>query len=120
MANTRGFASIGELHRHFQEHGGEFGIKDAVEYEKTADALWFDPKPAHVEECRRNKGDLIRFDTQAQSYGVLDRNGAMRTFFKPVPCSSLPMPQRKAMMKRGRCHREPTNLLYFERECKRW
>jgi pyocin large subunit-like protein len=120
VANTKGFVNTRQLHLHYAEHGGEFGAADASQYEALADSLWNEPRPSHIEECQRNQGDIVRFDKMTQAYGVIDKNRRLRTFFKPIPCSSIATTQRAAMRQRGRCHGEVSNLLYFERECKRW
>ncbi len=55
-------------------------------------------------QCRRKKGDVLRYDTTTTEFGVLSVTGVIRTYFKPVPCVSLP-PGAKL-----NCHRQPTNL----------
>jgi hypothetical protein len=84
-----------------------------------ADAFWGDPKPPHVLEHRRKRGDLIRFDTNTEAMSVVDGKSVIRTFFRPVPCVSLPVAQRAATKLLGRCHDHATNLLYFQAECLR-
>ena len=78
------------------------------------------PGPPHIRECVRRRGDRVRFDTQTQAFGVIDRNGVIRTFYKPIPCTSLPAPIRSVMRSSGRCHDKATDLIYFQSECDRW
>lgn len=85
-----------------------------------ADTFLGGPKPPHVHECTRKKGDILRFDPSTQACGVLGKDRVIRTYFKPVPCVSIPWPQRAAAMATGRCHGEADNLKYFQRECLRW
>lgn len=85
-----------------------------------ADAFFVSPKPENVHECVRTRGDVLRFDPATQAYGVMDKNRVIRTYFKPIPCSEVPVGRRSAMRQAGRCHRFATNLDYFRSECKRW
>lgn len=91
-----------------------------TEYEKLADQFLGTAKPPHVMECKRKRGDILRFDPNNGSYGVLDKNGVIRTYCKPVPCSSVPAAQRQAVKQAGRCHSKVSNLVYFQSECTRW
>jgi hypothetical protein len=120
VANTGGFRSTLELIQHFADHAAEFAATTAVDYEAMADAFWADPKPAHVLEHRRRRGDLVRFDTITETMSVVDSKSMIRTFFKPVPCSSLPIAQRAAIKLLGRCHDKADNLLYFHSVCSIW
>jgi pyocin large subunit-like protein len=120
VPNTSGFLNARQLNLHYVLHGAEFGATNANEYEQMADGFWAVPKPAHVHECVRKSGDVVRFDAHTQAYGVVNAKGAIRTFFKPVPCVSLPAPQRAAAKLSGRCHGHASNLIYFQVECKRW
>lgn len=85
-----------------------------------ADAFWSNPKPSHIQQCKRKRGDVVRFDPATQAYGVVDGSNVIRTFFKPIPCASVPELQRSAMSKAGRCHAEKDNLIYFQVRCKQW
>lgn len=91
-----------------------------MEYQTLADAFWSDPKPAHVHECRRRRGDIIRFDPTSQTFSAVDNKSVIRTFFKPIPCGSITIAQRAAMRNAGRCHDYADNLLYFQARCKQW
>ena len=117
---TKGFVNSRQLNRHFSEHGGDFGALNSDEYERLADASLGNEIRSGTHECVRKGGDIIRFDSQTQSYGVLDRSQRIRTYYKPVPCASLPASVRSAMRQAGRCHRYANNYLYFQAECKRW
>ena len=112
MPNTRGFRPI-ELLQHFADHGSEFAATGPAEYERMADDFWANPRPPHVQECRRARGDMVRFDPMTDAYGVIDSANVIRTFFKPVPCASVALAQRATMKRAGQCHAEVTNLVYF-------
>ena len=86
-------------------------------YEKIADDMWINPKPGHLEECVRPQGHVVRFDPNTDAYCVLGSDRTLRTLFKPIPCVSVPLPQRPAQQKAGRCHQYPTNVAYFKARC---
>lgn len=119
MANTRGFVSPLELIQHYADHGADFGATSPADYERMADDFWASPKLAHVYECTRVHGDVLRFDSITEAYCVRSSTMVIRTFFIPIPCSSLPPALRAAMKMSGDCHSEATNLAYFQRECKK-
>jgi hypothetical protein len=114
---TLGFINPRQLQRHFVKHGVEFGAATAADYEALADQFLGAPKAISVRECIRKSGDTCRFCTVTDAYAVLDRGRMIRTFYKPVPCISLPAPQRPAMKLAGRCHPHSSNLLYFQSRC---
>ena len=63
---TKGFNSPAQLLDHFQSHGGDFGAKDAEDYQRMADEFLGGVIASHVLECTRSgvrKGDVVRFDT---------------------------------------------------------
>ena len=120
VANTSGFFNTRQLNLHHAEHGAQLGASSAAEYQAMADNFLGGAKPAHVHECRRRQGDILWYDPSTEAYGVLDRNGVIRTYFKPIPCALVPAAQRSVVRRAGRCHGEATNLLYFQRECQRW
>src|SRR5258708_26721088 len=115
---TRGFESIAQLRRHFSEHGYDFGSGSADEYEQMADLFLGANKPEGVHECVRNSGARLRYDPASEAFGVVDGQGIIGTYFKPVPCSSLPGAIRDATRQAGRCDCHATNLVYFKAEFK--
>ena len=112
--------NVRQLRLHYAEHGTDLGAISASQYEQLADEFLGGAKRQDVEECKRSRGDVIRFDLSTNEYGVLDGNRVIRTYFKPVPCGSLPDAKRMAMRQAGRCHGQMTNLDYFREECKKW
>jgi len=117
---TKGFVNNRQLHRHFTEHGTDFSASNAQEYEQFADDFLGGFKPPGCLECSRNKGDIVRYDPATQAYGIIDRQSVIRSFYKPVPCSSLPAPVRAATRQSGRCHGHANNTAYFHWSCRRW
>jgi hypothetical protein len=116
---TNGFESLAQLNHHFQEHGSDFGASNSNDYEQMADDFLGSAKPETVHECVRASGARLRYDPGTDAFGILDRNSVIRTYFKPVPCSSLPGSVRETARVSGRCHRYANNLVYFKAECSR-
>ena len=101
---------------HFYDHGADFSASDEYTYEAMANRFLTDSKPIHVLECLRGGGDLIRFDPRSNAFGVLARNGIIRTYYKPVRCQDLPTVLRNIK----RCHNHATNEQYFRATCNTW
>jgi pyocin large subunit-like protein len=101
----------GELARHYAKHGGLFPGKSVDDYENAAARFLESPHGPTTLECRRRKGDLVRFDLATDEFGVLSANGQIRTYFKPVPCASLPVGFK------ANCHGFSDNITYFRKEC---
>lgn len=117
---TMGFANVRSLNRHFQSHGSDFGTTRSDDYERLADSFMGNPLPSGVQEYRRNGGDILRYDPTTESFGVKDANDFIRTFYKPVPCSSLPASIRSAFRMAGKCHPHPDNQSYVIAEASKW
>lgn len=114
---TKGFESVSQLREHFTEHGDDLGASNAEAYERLADEFLGGEKPSDVSECTRTCGHIIRYDPNTDIFGILDRDGIIRTCFKPIPCSTVPFAQRASTKQAGRCHKYPNNLVYFRMEC---
>ncbi len=82
--------------RHFKDHGGDFGAKNAIDYVRQAHRFLLYP-PAGTLTRTRTNGDIVRYNPLTNTFGVLAANGFPRTFFKPDPA----------------VHGFPTNLDYF-------
>jgi RHS repeat-associated protein len=79
------FGSGAKLLDHFQRHGGDFGAKDAADYQDKA-AAFLTGKPADgVQESTRENGDVVRFNPKTQEFGVISSDGTIRTYYKPDP-----------------------------------
>lgn len=100
-----------ELAIHHAKHRAQFPGLSAIQYQNLADSFLGRPASSELLECKRNKGDVLRYDTVTEEFAVLSSTGIIRTYFKPVPCASL-------QVKRN-CHGEPTNMDYFRVECGR-
>jgi hypothetical protein len=114
------FVNARQLGMHFGKHGSEFGATSPQEYEQLADMFLVGALRANVQECRRTGGDVVRFDPASDEYGVIDRTGIVRTYFKPVPCSTLSASVRVAARQSGKCHGSADNVSYFYSECSKY
>ena len=115
-----GFSSTASLLRHFTAHGADFGVSNADDYLIKADEFLSGTLPPGAHEKQRSGGDTLRYDPATEAFGVIDLTGIIRTFFKPVPCSTLPQAVRAIEKAAGRCHPHPDNLTYFKAECLKW
>jgi len=78
-----GFASRERWQEHFEKHGAEFGNITAEEYLRQAQALR-DAAPGHaILEAVRADGVVTRFDRDSGAFVAVNRNGIIRTFFRP-------------------------------------
>lgn len=74
-------------YRHFKDHGAEFGAQNAVVYTQKALSFLNNPPPGTLTKVRTN-GDVVRYDPLTNVFGVMDKTGAPRTFYKPAPASA--------------------------------
>jgi len=81
--STVGFRSRAQLHEHFDKHGPEFGRISQDEYLRLAQTLRDAPVGGSIEEIRRDDGTISRFDRSTSAFIAFDRDGTIRTFFKP-------------------------------------
>jgi pyocin large subunit-like protein len=78
-----GFRSRAQFDEHFQKHGAEFGHVTQQEYLREAQALRDAPVDGNIEEIRRDDGTSSRFDRSSGAFLAFNRDGTIRTFFKP-------------------------------------
>ena len=78
-----GFRSHARLVEHFEKHGAEFHAASAQEYLRLALALRDRPAGGDVLERVRDDGAITRFDRASGAFIAFDRDGTIRTFFKP-------------------------------------
>ncbi|WP_257543907.1 RHS repeat-associated core domain-containing protein [Sphingopyxis sp. DBS4] len=97
------FASGSLRSSHFAKHSGEFGFKTAAAYEKAASNFLGGKAGRGVLEGTRKSGDIVRYNPKTNEFGVLSKDGNIRTYFKPDTAQ----------------HGLKTNLDYFEREIAR-
>jgi hypothetical protein len=98
VQHTRGFRSV--LHRsdHFSAHGQRLGVLTEEEYEILADNFLGPLISSTTRQHKRSwNGDLVRYDEVADVFAVLDRDGFIKTCYRPDP----------------QVHGAPTNLDYY-------
>lgn len=78
-----GFRSEQSLHDHFVKHGDEFGAANPDEYLAHARTLRDAPVGGEVLEAVRADGVSSRFDRASGTFVAFDRDGIIRTCFKP-------------------------------------
>jgi pyocin large subunit-like protein len=101
-----------KLADHFNKHRADFQVSSDNDYEALADGFASRQRHPKLMECRRKMGDFIRYDGMTEEYAVLSGAGVIRTYFKPVPCASLP-----PSVPRPNCDNQVDNLTYFRKEC---
>ncbi|MGH9420029.1 MAG: hypothetical protein ACRD3J_08655 [Thermoanaerobaculia bacterium] len=83
VRTTIGFRSRNQLDEHFAKHGAEFGGVSQQEYLLEAQQLRDAPVGGDVEEIVRDDGTSSRFDRKSGAFLAFNRDGTIRTFFKP-------------------------------------
>ena len=78
-----GFRSRQYLDDHFAKHGGEFRGLSEAEYLLAAQTLRDSPVGGDIEEIVRSDGAASRFDKATGAFIAFNRDGTIRTFFKP-------------------------------------
>lgn len=78
-----------------------------------ADRFLAGPSPIGFFECKRSKGDLVRYNPKTNELGIVSKDKIIRTFFRPVPCHSIPAALRGIK----KCHGFPTDLDYVRSLC---
>lgn len=94
--STKTKSAAQNAYKHFKEHGADFGAQNAVDYVRQSQQFLRNP-PAGTKTIVRSKGDVVRYDPNTNTFGVVDKTGAPRTFYKPDP----------------NIHRYKTNMDYF-------
>lgn len=78
-----GFRDRSRLVEHFQKHGAEFGRITIEEYLRAAQTLRDRPAGGDILESVRADGVVTRFDRGSGAFLACDRDGVIRTFFRP-------------------------------------
>ena len=104
---------VGELAIHHARHGFQFPGKSDVEYEKLAERFLLSQPGPTTMECLRSAGDRIRYDTLTEEFGVMSKQGKIRSYFYATPCWTL------TDKTRGRCHGYSDNITCFNERCQK-
>src|SRR5512140_789297 len=83
LRTSIGFRSRKNLDEHFAKHGGEFRGMSKAEYLLAAQTLRDAPVGGDIEEIVRGDGTASRFDKASGAVIAFNRDGTIRTFFKP-------------------------------------
>ena len=78
-----GFATRQKFIEHYGKHGREFGPLTKEDYLRLAQDLRDRRTGAGVLEFVRDDRVITRFDRKSGAFLAFDRNGTIRTFFKP-------------------------------------
>lgn len=91
------FADNARLQDHFRRHGADFGLSNPPDYEAQA-ARFLAGRPSQgILEIVRTNGDIVRYNTSTNEFGIITQDGIIRTYFKPDPA----------------VHGYPSNMEYF-------
>ena len=82
-ASSVGFASREKLLEHYHKHGREFGDISIEDYLKTAQTLRDRSAGGSILEAVRDDGVINRFDRDTRTFIAFNRDGVIRTCFKP-------------------------------------
>ena len=63
----------------------DFGFRSAAEYGRAASRFLTGTPGRGVLEKTRDNGDLIRFNPRTDEFGVISRDGTVKTYYKPDP-----------------------------------
>ena len=79
-----GFASQQKLVDHYRKHGREFGSITMDQYLQKAQELRDRPAGGPILESGRPDGVVTRFDRSSGDFIAFNRNGVIRTYFRPA------------------------------------
>ena len=82
-APSVGFASPEKLLEHYHKHGAEFGRISMEDYLRTAQTLRDRTLGATIVEAVRADGVITRFDRDTGTFIAFNRDGVIRTCFRP-------------------------------------
>ncbi|MEP6762816.1 MAG: hypothetical protein ABJB66_00830 [Gemmatimonadaceae bacterium] len=82
--SEKGFRDRAHLDEHFAKHGAEFAGLNKAQYLGMAQRLRDAPAGGEILEIvRSGDGVVSRFDKRSGAFLAFDRDGTIRTFFKP-------------------------------------
>lgn len=105
MPLTNGFADAISLQNHFKKHRNDFHARDAVQYEAMADTFLGSSLTPDVLECiRASNGDIVRYNSITDEFGILSSSNTIKTYYKPKPWNKVKF---------------PNNIEYWKEQCKK-
>jgi pyocin large subunit-like protein len=79
-----GFASRQKLVDHYRKHGREFDAITMEQYLRKAQELRDRPAGGAILESARPDGVVTRFDRESGDFIAFNRDGVIRTYFRPA------------------------------------
>jgi len=79
-----GFASRQKMVDHYRKHGREFGTITMELYLRKAQELRDRPAGGAILESVRPDGVVTRFDRESGEFVAFNRDGVIRTYFRPA------------------------------------
>jgi len=79
-----GFASRQKLLDHYKKHGREFDAITMEQYLRKAQELRDRPAGGAILESARPDGVVTRFDRESGDFIAFNRDGVIRTYFRPA------------------------------------
>jgi len=79
-----GFATRQKLVDHYKKHGREFGAVSMEQYLGKAQELRDRTAGGAILESIRSDGVVTRFDRESGDFIAFNRNGVIRTYFRPA------------------------------------
>jgi pyocin large subunit-like protein len=79
-----GFATRQKLVDHYRKHGREFGSITMEQYLRGAQELRDRPAGGAILEFTRPDGSVTRFDRKSGDFIAFNRDGVIRTYFRPT------------------------------------
>ncbi len=79
-----GFASRQKMADHYSKHGREFGPVTMEQYLRKAQELRDRPAGGPILEAARADGVMTRFDRASGDFIAFNRDGVIRTYFRPA------------------------------------
>ena len=82
ISNIKGFGNKNLLTDYFNRHGKEFNAKTEQEYVFTAKSFFEATGDNYLQYTRKN-GDVVKYNTSNNTFGIVSKDGIIRTLFKP-------------------------------------
>ena len=77
------FANSARRERHFRDHGKQFGSPTSKAYEqRAARFMGGQTRPGVMQGTRPRSGDVVRYNPKTREFGVISREGKIRTYYR--------------------------------------
>lgn len=82
LKNIGGFESEKKLNGHFGDHGSQFNAKSKEDYLEKAKQFFSGSGDDYLQYTRPD-GDVVKYRSSDNTFGVISNDGTIRTMFKP-------------------------------------